>query len=157
MVIGISDTCWPQCCKLFIMERAPAVYEYFRAESEWWGMDRICGCRLFRQPLVPLVSAADGKWLVPQGLAPILKPGGHGAIWKLMLDEGVFSWLYQHGREAAIVRQIRHVPLPNILSSVLSTVCVRISISLPPPDRLHCWTSHCLVTFAVISSNSDLL
>ena len=66
-------------------------------------------CRLFRQPLVPLVSAADGKWLVPQGLAPILKPGGHGAIWKLMLDEGVFSWMYQHDREAAIVRQIRHV------------------------------------------------
>ena len=64
--------------------------------------------RLFRQPLVPLVSAADGKWLVPEGLAPILKPGGHGAIWKLMLDEGVFSWMYQHDREAAIVRQIRH-------------------------------------------------
>ena len=66
------------------------------------------GCRLFRQPLVPLVSAADGKWLVPQGLAPILKPGGHGAIWKLMLDEGIFSWMYQHDREAAIVRQIRY-------------------------------------------------
>ena len=65
-------------------------------------------CRLFRQPLVPLVGAANGKWLVPQGLAPILKPGGHGAIWKLMLDEGVFSWMYQHDREAAIVRQIRY-------------------------------------------------
>lgn len=69
---------------------------------------RVCCCRLFRQPLVPLVSAADGKWLVPQGLAPILKPGGHGAIWKLMLDEGIFSWMYQHDREAAIVRQIRY-------------------------------------------------
>lgn len=69
---------------------------------------RLCCCRLFRQPLVPLVSAADGKWLVPQGLAPILKPGGHGAIWKLMLDEGIFSWMYQHDREAAIVRQIRY-------------------------------------------------
>ena len=57
---------------------------------------------------MPLVSAADGKWLVPEGLAPILKPGGHGAIWKLMLDEGVFSWMYQHDREAAIVRQIRY-------------------------------------------------
>ena len=71
-------------------------------------MVEVCWCRLFRQPLVPLVSAADGKWLVPQGLAPILKPGGHGAIWKLMLDEGIFSWMYQHDREAAIVRQIRY-------------------------------------------------
>lgn len=64
-------------------------------------------CRLFRQPLVPLIAAEDGKWLVPHGLNPLLKPGGHGAIWKLMQDEGVFDWLYQHDREAAIVRQIR--------------------------------------------------
>ena len=57
--------------------------------------------------MVPLIAAEDGKWLVPQGLNPLLKPGGHGAIWKLMQDEGVFDWLYQHDREAAIVRQIR--------------------------------------------------
>lgn len=77
----------------------------FIGQCDWFGRGKE-SFRLFRQPLVPLVSAADGKWLVPQGLAPILKPGGHGAIWKLMLDEGVFSWLYQHGRDAAIVRQI---------------------------------------------------
>ncbi|DBB06685.1 TPA: hypothetical protein ACH3X1_012193 [Trebouxia sp. C0004] len=80
----------------------------FINNCDWFGRGKE-SFRLFRQPLVPLVSAADGKWLVPQGLAPILKPGGHGAIWKLMLDEGVFSWMYQHDREAAIVRQIRHV------------------------------------------------
>lgn len=37
----------------------------------------------------------------------MLKPGGHGAIWKLMHDQGVFDWLSQHTCEAAIVRQIR--------------------------------------------------
>lgn len=37
----------------------------------------------------------------------MMKPGGHGAIWKLMWDEGVFDWLQgQHGRRAALVRQI---------------------------------------------------
>lgn len=37
----------------------------------------------------------------------MMKPGGHGAIWKLMWDEGVFSWLgREQGRRAALVRQI---------------------------------------------------
>lgn len=56
---------------------------------------------------MPLIAAEDGKWLVPEGFKPLLKPGGHGAIWKLMQDDGIFDWLYQHDREAAIVRQIR--------------------------------------------------
>lgn len=37
-----------------------------------------------------------------------MKPGGHGVIWKLMIDAGVFGWLAAQGREAAIVRQIRY-------------------------------------------------
>ena len=37
----------------------------------------------------------------------LMKPGGHGVIWKLMLDTGVFDWLGAQGRQAAIVRQIR--------------------------------------------------
>lgn len=36
-----------------------------------------------------------------------MKPGGHGVIWKLMIDAGVFDWLGAQGRQAAIVRQIR--------------------------------------------------
>lgn len=66
-------------------------------------------CRIFKQPLVPVVSAEDGQWLLPEGLAPLLKPGGHGAVWKLMLDQGIFDWLSHHDREGAIVRQIRWV------------------------------------------------
>mmetsp|Transcript_2837 Transcript_2837/g.9609 ORF Transcript_2837/g.9609 Transcript_2837/m.9609 type:complete len:690 (-) Transcript_2837:227-2296(-) len=62
--------------------------------------------RLFRQPMVPLVGAEDGRWLLPKPFSPKLKPGGHGAIWKLMLDEGVFDWFRGQGRKATIVRQI---------------------------------------------------
>ena len=72
--------------------------------------------RLFRQPLVPLVGAQDGRWLLPAPLAPMLKPGGHGAIWKLMHDQGVFAWLAGCGREAALVRQIRRA---HFLSAAL--------------------------------------
>lgn len=66
-------------------------------------------CRLFQQPLVPVVSVEDGRWLLTAPLQPLMKPGGHGVIWKLMLDSGVFGWLREHDRQAAIVRQIRWV------------------------------------------------
>ena len=71
--------------------------------------DSYASCRLFEQPMVPVVSAEDGSWLLPEPLRPLMKPGGHGAIWKLMLDEGVFTWLKTRRRQAAIVRQIRLV------------------------------------------------
>lgn len=54
-----------------------------------------------------MVCGEDGRWLLEAPLRPMLKPGGHGVIWKLMLDAGVFDWLRGQGRQAAIVRQIR--------------------------------------------------
>jgi UTP---glucose-1-phosphate uridylyltransferase len=49
--------------------------------------------RLFCQPLVPVLEASTGTWVLPEALTPNMKPGGHGAIWKLMHDNGIFSWL----------------------------------------------------------------
>lgn len=80
--------------------------------------------------MVPVVSAEDGSWLLPEPLRPLMKPGGHGAIWKLMLDEGVFTWLRNRRREAAIVRQIRlaghqflHTCCPTFLQLSMQTIC----------------------------------
>ena len=58
--------------------------------------------------MVPVVSIEGGmgRWVVPAPLQPMLKPGGHGAIWKLAKDDGVFDWFAQAGRTAALVRQI---------------------------------------------------
>lgn len=42
---------------------------------------------------MPVLGVADGKWLLGGPMKPMAKPGGHGAIWKLMRDEGVFEWL----------------------------------------------------------------
>lgn len=80
------------------------VHQLFEA-ARWFGRGRDA-FRMFKQPLVPMVSGEDGKWLVTSPLQVMMKPGGHGAIWKLMLDRGVFSWLERSGRSAAIVRQI---------------------------------------------------
>eukprot|EP01025_Chloroclados_australasicus_P021677 TRINITY_DN22728_c0_g2_i3.p1 TRINITY_DN22728_c0_g2~~TRINITY_DN22728_c0_g2_i3.p1 ORF type:complete len:857 (+),score=118.99 TRINITY_DN22728_c0_g2_i3:53-2623(+) len=74
-------------------------------EKGWFGRGEE-SFRLFSQPLVPVVGVEDGKWLVTQPLEPVLKPGGHGAIWKLMYDSGVFEWLLQSNRKAGVVRQI---------------------------------------------------
>lgn len=89
--------------------------------------------RLFRQPLVPVVADVDGRWLLPEPLAPLMKPGGHGAIWKLMLDEGVFDWLLADQREAAIVRQIRCAAVAScgVRMWCANVVCSTIGSSQP--------------------------
>ncbi|GFH06732.1 uncharacterized protein HaLaN_01411, partial [Haematococcus lacustris] len=63
-------------------------------QLRWFGRGR-GAFQLFRQPLVPVLGIADGRWLLSGVLQPMSKPGGHGAIWKLMQDEGVFDWMAQ--------------------------------------------------------------
>ncbi|KAF0923828.1 hypothetical protein E2562_007690 [Oryza meyeriana var. granulata] len=75
---------------------------------EWFGRGHD-NFRLFEQPLVPVVNAKDGKWLTSGALFPVGKPGGHGAVWKLACDRGIFQWLYRNGRKGATVRQVSNV------------------------------------------------
>ncbi|XP_059301994.1 UTP--glucose-1-phosphate uridylyltransferase 3, chloroplastic isoform X1 [Lycium ferocissimum] len=74
----------------------------------WFGRGR-SNFKLFEQPLVPAVSAEDGQWLASGPFEPVCKPGGHGVIWKLAYNEGVFQWFHDHGRRGATVRQISNV------------------------------------------------
>ncbi|XP_057523230.1 UTP--glucose-1-phosphate uridylyltransferase 3, chloroplastic [Amaranthus tricolor] len=75
---------------------------------QWFGRGRST-FQLFEQPLVPAISAKDGEWLVSEPFTPVCKPGGHGVIWKLAYDKGVFQWFYKHGRRGATVRQVSNV------------------------------------------------
>ncbi|KAK8508246.1 hypothetical protein V6N13_055689 [Hibiscus sabdariffa] len=74
----------------------------------WFGRGRQ-SFRFFEQPLVPTVNAEDGQWLVRKPFVPVCKPGGHGVIWKLAYDKGIFQWFYDHGRKGATVRQVSNV------------------------------------------------
>lgn len=74
----------------------------------WFGRGR-SRFRLFEQPLVPAVSAEDGQWLVIRKFMPVCKPGGHGVIWKLACDKGIFQWFYDHQRKGATIRQVSNV------------------------------------------------
>ncbi|KAG0490529.1 hypothetical protein HPP92_007392 [Vanilla planifolia] len=64
----------------------------------WFGRGRQ-NFHLFEQ----MVNGCVGTTLL------VCKPGGHGAIWKLAYDKGVFEWFYSHGRKAATVRQVSNV------------------------------------------------
>ncbi len=63
--------------------------------------------RFFTQPLVPAVNE-EGNWCLMGPFNPLLKPGGHGAIWKLARDSGVFDWLEKLERKKALIRQINN-------------------------------------------------
>lgn len=67
----------------------------------------LCTFLWFFQPLVPTVSAEDGEWIVSKPFSLVCKPGGHGVIWKLAHDKGIFKWFSDHGRQGATVRQVR--------------------------------------------------
>lgn len=66
------------------------------------------------QPLVPVIDAEDGRWIITAPLALLCKPGGHGVIWKLAYDKGIYGWFKDHGRKGATVRQVR---LPLLILS----------------------------------------
>lgn len=93
------------------------VVQLFEANN-WFG--RSCDSyNLFQQPMVPMVKASDGRWALDGPCKIIMKPGGHGVIWKLMLDNNVFQWLEGKNRDSAIVRQISN-PMAGQDSTLLA-------------------------------------
>ncbi|CAN6467345.1 unnamed protein product [Victoria cruziana] len=86
-------------------------HEHIKAlceEKGWFGRGEN-SFFLFEQPQVPVVDAEDAQWLVHGPFSPVLKPGGHGVIWKLAQQKGVFDWFYAHDRKGATVRQVSNV------------------------------------------------
>lgn len=75
---------------------------------------------LFKQPQAPMVNK-EGVWSITQEWQLQQKPGGHGVIWKLSKDCGLFKWLENHGRRYALIRQINN-PIVG-LDRTLSTLC----------------------------------
>lgn len=61
----------------------------------------------FTQPLVPVLTI-DGNWSLCAPFRLTLKPGGHGIIWKLAQEKGVFQKLLSQNRVHALIRQINN-------------------------------------------------
>ena len=72
----------------------------------------------FTQPQVPVITI-EGNWSLTASLTLTLKPGGHGVIWKLAEELGVFASLEAKGRHQCIVRQINN-PLAGSDNALLA-------------------------------------
>lgn len=72
----------------------------------------------FIQPLVPVITI-EGNWSLSAPLTLMLKPGGHGVIWKLAETTGVFSWLALQKRHKSLIRQINN-PLAGLDCTLLA-------------------------------------
>jgi hypothetical protein len=93
--------------------------EQLLEEHHYFGRPQDSFC-LFTQPLVPVVSET-GDFLFTPDLNLVMKPGGHGAIWKLALDLGVFAWFEKQGRSKALIRQINN-PLAGLDYGLLAFI-----------------------------------
>lgn len=75
-------------------------------ENNWFARPQE-SFRFFCQPSVPTVNKS-GQWCLRAPYKLILKPGGHGAIWRLAQEKKIFDWLESQGREKMLIRQINN-------------------------------------------------
>jgi len=73
---------------------------------------------IFDQPLVPLIDV-EGNWVRKDIFDLALKPGGHGVIWKLAKERGVFQWFFRQNRDRVLVRQINN-PIAGLDVGILA-------------------------------------
>lgn len=83
-------------------------------KGKWFGHPSESFFRMV-QPLVLLVDY-EGNWVSNGTLKLVLKPGGHGVIWKLAQESGAFRWLQEQRVDTAVVRQINN-PLAGLDNS----------------------------------------
>ena len=76
------------------------------SEKKWFGRDP-SRFLFFCQPLVPTFTKA-GEWAQHNDEKLMLKPGGHGVIWKLAMQEKIFEKLEKMGRKKGLIRQINN-------------------------------------------------
>ncbi|HUD01194.1 MAG TPA: UTP--glucose-1-phosphate uridylyltransferase, partial [Rhabdochlamydiaceae bacterium] len=79
-------------------------------EAGWFGRSPE-SFKFFCQPMVPTINR-EGDWHLQGPAHLLLKPGGHGVIWRLAQEEGIFDWFFALGRKKALVRQVNN-PVAN--------------------------------------------
>jgi len=76
-------------------------------EKNNWFNRKEASFRFFKQPSVP-VFTKKGEWCLQKPMKLLLRPGGHGVIWKLAQETGIFDWLQREGKSKVLVRQINN-------------------------------------------------
>ncbi len=89
-------------------------------EKHQWFHRHKANFTIFEQIRVPALTM-EGNWAMGGPLQPILKPGGHGAIWKAAADAGVFDRLKKSSHQKMLVRQINN-PIAGIDKGLLALI-----------------------------------
>lgn len=88
-------------------------------ENNWFNRPKD-SFKLFKQILVPVI-AEDGLWTVNEPLDLVFKPGGHGALWKQMVESNIFLWLKEKNVQSILIRQINN-PIAGIDYGLLAFI-----------------------------------
>ena len=88
-------------------------------ENNWFGRGKN-NFKFFNQPQVPVISE-NGDWLSQNGIELLLKPGGHGVIWKQANDKKILDWFVEKKISRLLVRQINN-PMAGIDYGILATI-----------------------------------
>jgi hypothetical protein len=91
--------------------------EHFLKEKNYFGRKKESFC-VCHQISVPMISE-KGTWILEGPLSVSVKPGGHGALWKTMLDQNAFDFLFSQNCKHGIVRQINN-PIAGLDYGLLS-------------------------------------
>lgn len=89
-------------------------HEHIRSiciQNRWFGRSK-SAFKFFKQPSVPTFTK-KGEWCLQKPLKLLLKPGGHGMLWKLLKQGKVFEWFASLGISKTLVRQINN-PMASI-------------------------------------------
>lgn len=80
-------------------------------ENNWFNRDKK-NFFLFCQPSVPVLDE-EGNWCLENKSELKKKPGGHGVLWKMLLEKNLFPILKTLGKTKALIRQINN-PIAGI-------------------------------------------
>jgi hypothetical protein len=86
-------------------------------EDGWLGRPK-SNFFLFTQPLAPVITK-EGDWVMSAPFKLLLKPGGHGVMWKQAQEMGVLDKFIDHNRSTVLVRQINN-PLAGTDNGILA-------------------------------------
>lgn len=91
--------------------------------ANWFGRPKD-SFLLMTQPLVPVITEL-GDWVCAGPLRLSLKPGGHGALWKLGKDSGMMNWFKEKGRQKVWIRQVNN-PLAGVGTAQLPLIGIGV-------------------------------
>lgn len=89
------------------IEKNNHVHILDRCKSANWFGKRPEDFHFFIQPLAPVITET-GDWSLSSPLTLFLKPCGHGVLWKLAKEAGVFDWFQSLERHQCYIRQINN-------------------------------------------------